>query len=73
VQFRVSIEARHPLYGALAALPADHRAAALLGMAERGAAAMAVGTERTAAPLPTGAPPAVPRSGHPAADGADGS
>ena len=70
VQFRVSIEAQHPLYGALAALPADHRAAALLGMAERGAA-MAVGTHRAAGPLPTGAPPAVPRSCHPAADGAD--
>lgn len=70
VQFRVSIEARHPLYGALAALPPDHRATALLGMAERGAA-MAVGTERTAAPLPTEAPMAVPRSGHRVADGAD--
>jgi hypothetical protein len=73
LQCRVSLDVRHPLYGVLAALPAAHRAAVLLGMAERGAALEAA-TDRGAArvePVPVASPPAATANGAPAAGSAD--
>lgn len=52
LQFRVSVDARHPLYGALVALPPGQRGTALLVMAERASC--------VSPPSPDGAPPSSP-------------